>query len=71
MISARTKAALAAARARGMKLRGSRGAPKVDSAKAGAARSRIADAYARQVGPTALAVWQAEAGGTYGQAAAM
>ncbi len=33
MISARTKAALAAARARGKKLGGNRGGPKVDSAE--------------------------------------
>jgi DNA invertase Pin-like site-specific DNA recombinase len=46
MISARTKAALAAARARGAKLGGNRGGPKVDSAKGRAARSRAADAYA-------------------------
>jgi DNA invertase Pin-like site-specific DNA recombinase len=59
MISARTKAALAAAKARGKKLGGNRGGPKVDSAKGRAARSRIADDYARQVGPIALAAWQA------------
>ena len=70
MISARTKAALAAAKARGTKLGGSRGSPKVDPASGRAARSRIADNYARQVGPIALAAWQGEAGG-YGYAAAV
>jgi len=42
MISARTKAALAAAKARGTKLGGNRGGPKVDSAKGREARSRAA-----------------------------
>ena len=51
MISARTKAALAAAKARGKKLGGIRGGPKVDCAKGGAARTRAANDYARQVGP--------------------
>lgn len=45
MISARTKAALAAAKARGTKLGGNRGGPKVDFAKGIAARSRTADDY--------------------------
>lgn len=73
MISARTKAALAAARARGRKLGGNRGGPKVDPAKGRAARSRIADAYARQVGPIALEAWRSagEAKGSYGYAAAV
>jgi len=73
MISARTKAALAAAKARGTKLGGNRGGPKVDSAKGRAARSRAADDYARQVGPIAIAAWQ-DAGGakaSYGRAAAI
>jgi DNA invertase Pin-like site-specific DNA recombinase len=72
MISARTKAALAAAKARGKKLGGSRGGPRVDSAKGRAARSRTADDYARQVGPIALAAWQAADSpkGSYGRAAA-
>jgi DNA invertase Pin-like site-specific DNA recombinase len=72
MISARTKAALAAARARGTKLGGNRGGPMVDSAKGRAARTRAAEDYARQVGPIVLEAWQ---GGelcksSYGQAAA-
>jgi DNA invertase Pin-like site-specific DNA recombinase len=58
MISARTKAALAAAKARGTKLGGNRGGPKVDPARGRAARSKAADDYARQVGPIALAAWQ-------------
>jgi len=68
MISARTKAALAAAKARGKMLGGIRGGPRVDSAKGRAARSRAANDYARQVGPLAIEVWQAK--GSYGQAAA-
>ena len=70
-ISARTKAALAAARARGTKLGGNRGGPKVDPAKGRAARSRAADEYVRQVGPIALSAWQAPSGATvsYGQVA--
>jgi DNA invertase Pin-like site-specific DNA recombinase len=68
MISARTKAALAAAKARGKKLGGNRGGPKVDFAQGRAARSRAADDYARQVGPIAIEVWQTK--GSYGQAAA-
>ncbi len=69
MISARTKAALAAAKARGKKLGGNRGGPKVDPAQGRAARSRTADNYARQGGPIALAVWQAA--DSYGHAAAI
>jgi DNA invertase Pin-like site-specific DNA recombinase len=69
MISARTKAALAAAKARGKTLGGNRGGTKVDPAQGRAARSRIADDYARQVGPIAIEVWQAK--GSYGQASAM
>jgi DNA invertase Pin-like site-specific DNA recombinase len=73
MISARTKVALAAARARGTKLGGNRGGPKVDSTKGRAARSRTADDYARQVGPIAFAAWQGtgEAKASYGRAAAV
>jgi DNA invertase Pin-like site-specific DNA recombinase len=67
MISTRTKAALAAAKARGTKLGGNRGGPKVDSAKGRAAIRRAAEDYARQVGPIALAVWQAD-GRSYGRA---
>jgi hypothetical protein len=74
MISARTKAALAAVKARGKKLGGNRGGPKVDNAKGRAARSSTADAYASQVGPIALAAWRerdvAEEGG-YGYVAAV
>ena len=72
MISARTKAALAAAKARGKKLGGNRGGPKVDSAKGRASRSRMADDYARQVGRIAMEVWSAadSTRGSYGQAAA-
>jgi len=70
MISARTKAALAAAKARGTKLGGNRGGPKVDPALGTAARHRAAeDYYARNIGPIALATWRAE-GRTYGRAAA-
>lgn len=54
MISARTKAALAAAKAW---LGGNRGGPKVESAKGRAAIRRAAEDYARQVGPIALAAW--------------
>ncbi len=72
MISARTKAALAAAKARGKKLGGNRGGPKVDSAQGRAARTRAADDYARQVGPIALEAWHSEDSprGSYGQVAA-
>ncbi len=69
MISARTKAALAAAKARGTKLGGNRGGPKVNPALGTAARRQAAEDYARNVGPIALATWQAE-GRTYGRAAA-
>jgi DNA invertase Pin-like site-specific DNA recombinase len=76
MISARTKAALAAAKARGKKLGGNHGGPHVDPAKSKghAARTRAAADYARQVGPIALAAWQGVAGGaqgSYGHAAAV
>jgi DNA invertase Pin-like site-specific DNA recombinase len=71
MISARTKAALAAAKARGTKLGGNRGGPKVNPALGTAARHRAAEEYARQVGPVALAAWrEGGAGGSYGRAAA-
>ena len=59
MISARTKAALAAAKARGKKLGGNRGGPNVDLAKGRAARSRSADDYALRVGPIAMEARQA------------
>src|SRR5689334_4190659 len=73
MISARTKAALAAAKARGTKLGGNRGGPKVDPAQGRAARTRAADDYARRVGPEAVAAWwpTPETKGGYGQAAAI
>lgn len=72
MISARTKAALAAAKARGRKLGGNRGGPKVDSAAGRAARTRAADDYARQVGPIALEASRAAASMRgYGHAAAV
>lgn len=73
MISARTKAALAAAKARGKKLGGNRGGPKVDPAQGRAARTRAANDFARKVGPIALAAWQ-ETGVvkcSYGMAAAV
>ncbi len=50
-ISARTKAALAAAKARGMKLGGYRGVPPPASAMASAARIAKADLFASRVGP--------------------
>ena len=69
MISARTKAALTAAKARGTRLGGNRGGPKVDPAQGRATRSRTADDYASQVGPIALAAWQGtDDGSGYGHA---
>lgn len=53
VISARTKAALAAARARGTKLGGYRGVPPPDPAMASAARVAKANAFAARVGPLA------------------
>ena len=50
-ISARTKAALAAAKARGTKLGGYRGGAAPDAAQASLARIAKADAFAGQVGP--------------------
>ncbi|BAJ82498.1 putative recombinase [Acidiphilium multivorum AIU301] len=52
MISARTKAALAAAKARGTVLGGYRGGPNVDNRLGTAAAMRRADAFAERVGPT-------------------
>jgi DNA invertase Pin-like site-specific DNA recombinase len=51
MIAARTKAALAAAKARGVKLGGWKGGPVVDQGKGAAALQKLADAFAAQVGP--------------------
>lgn len=59
-ISARTTAALGAAKARGTKLGGWRGGPKVDSAAGRAAATTKADAFAGQVAPIAR---QMQAGG--------
>jgi len=56
MISARTKAALVAAKARGRVLGGYRGGPLPDAALAGAAVIAQADAFARRVQPTARAL---------------
>ena len=56
MISARTKAALAAAKARGQKLGGYKGGPVVKSALGTAAIRRDADAFALRVGPTMAAL---------------
>jgi DNA invertase Pin-like site-specific DNA recombinase len=72
MISTRTKAALAAAKARGTKLGGNRGGPKVNPALGTAARHQAAEDYARQVGPIALAAWhEIGARRSYGRAAAV
>lgn len=51
LISARTKAALAAAKVRGRVLGGYRGGPKADPARAAAVRSQQADAFAARVRP--------------------
>ena len=53
LISERTKAALAAAKARGIKLGGFRGGPLPDTAIAAEARMRKADAFAARVAPIA------------------
>jgi hypothetical protein len=73
MISARTKAALAAAKARGQRLGGNRGGPKVDPAMGRDARTLVADDYARQVGPIAIEAWRSaeQPDGSYGRAADM
>ena len=51
MISARTKAALAASKARGTILGGYRGGPKVDGKLGAEAQARAAQVFAAQVGP--------------------
>jgi hypothetical protein len=56
LISERTKAALTAARARGIKLGGWRGGPKVSSAIGVEARQKKADTFAASVGPIASAL---------------
>jgi DNA invertase Pin-like site-specific DNA recombinase len=53
MIAARTKAALAASKARGVTLGGWRGGPKVDAYRGGAAVQKAADAFAQRIGAIA------------------
>jgi DNA invertase Pin-like site-specific DNA recombinase len=53
LISQRTKAALTATKARGTKLGGWRGGPKVDSKTGREAQAKRADAFASSVGPIA------------------
>ena len=62
LISQRTKAALAAAKARGVKLGGYRGGPLPDVLEAAAARGAKADAFAGRVAPIAREI-QAEGKG--------
>lgn len=54
MIAARTKAALAASKAGGVKLGGWRGGPVVDGKRGIAAVQEAADSFARRVGPMML-----------------
>jgi DNA invertase Pin-like site-specific DNA recombinase len=68
MISARTKVALAAAKARGKALGGWRGGPVVDHSKGTEARQKAADAFAVRNGP--LVVELREAGQSLRQIAA-
>jgi DNA invertase Pin-like site-specific DNA recombinase len=56
LISERTKAALDAAKRRGVKLGGHRGAPPPDAQKATEARTAKADAFAADVGPMVKAL---------------
>ncbi|MFT2095911.1 recombinase family protein [Acidiphilium multivorum] len=56
LIAARTKAALGAAKARGAKLGGWRGGPKIDPAAGRAARSAQSDAFAASIGPMAASM---------------
>lgn len=56
MIAARTKAALAAAKARGVSLGGWRGGPKVNPASGRAARTVNAETFAAAIGPIAAAL---------------
>jgi DNA invertase Pin-like site-specific DNA recombinase len=58
MIAARTKAALAAAKARGVRLGGWKGGPKVDSGLGREAIQRRADAFAASVAPIVLGLRQ-------------
>lgn len=56
MIAARTKAALAAAKVRGVRLGGWKGGPKVDSSLGRKALQERANAFAEDVGPIVLAL---------------
>jgi DNA invertase Pin-like site-specific DNA recombinase len=58
MVSARTKAALAAAKARGRRLGGWRGGPAPDPEAGRKAIARRAEEFAASVGPIALELWR-------------